>query len=492
MSETIRVRYAPSPTGEPHLGNIRTAIFDWLFARNQALQGKKTAFIVRIEDTDLARRVEGSVENTLEALRWLGLHWDEGPDVGGPYAPYVQSERLADYQLIAQRLIEQGDAYPCYCSPERLDAMRQEQRLMRQPPGYDRLCRDLSEENRPHLSSDSKFVVRFKMPLVGTTVCNDLIRGQVEFENKLLDDFVILKSDGYPTYHLASVVDDHAMEISHVLRAEEWLSSLPRHLKIYESLGYEPPLFAHLPIILGPDRSKLSKRHGATSVLDYRKLGYVPEAMLNFLTLLGWALDDHTELFNAEALIENFSLEGVTSSAAIFNQEKLTWLNGVYIRGFSPEELARRINEEGYLPELSAQGFHDDYYRNVIALVQDRLKILSEIEESTSFFFQEDLEYEPSLLLGRNLDYDKVTVALKHVADVLEEQTSEEFWENTVLESTLRAAAEKLGLKAGQLFGSIRVAITGRTVSPPLFETMEVLGRKRCFARIQHALDLIK
>jgi glutamyl-tRNA synthetase len=492
VSEAIRVRYAPSPTGEPHLGNIRTAIFDWLFARNQALQGKKTAFIVRIEDTDLARRVEGSVENTLTALRWLGLHWDEGPDVGGPYAPYVQSERLADYQLAAQRLVEQGDAYPCYCSPERLNAMRQEQRLMRQPPGYDRFCRDLNEEDRPHPRSDSKFVVRFKMPLEDITVCQDLIRGQVKFENKLLDDFVILKSDGYPTYHLASVVDDHAMEISHVLRAEEWLSSLPRHLKIYESLDYKPPLFAHLPIILGPDRSKLSKRHGATSVLDYRRSGYVPEAVLNFLTLLGWALDDHTELFSAEELIENFSLERVTSSAAIFNQEKLTWINGVYIRGFSPEELARRVDEEGYLPKASSPQFNDDYYRNVIALVQDRLKTLSEIDESTSFFFQEDLEYEPRLLLGRDLDQDKASTVLQHVVDILEKRLSISPWENAILETTLRAAAENLGIKAGHLFGTIRVAVTGRTVSPPLFQTMEVLGRKRCFTRLRYALELLK
>ncbi|MEE8369756.1 MAG: glutamate--tRNA ligase [Dehalococcoidia bacterium] len=494
MSESVRVRFAPSPTGEPHVGNIRTAIFDWLFARNQALQGKETAFIIRIEDTDVARRVEGAVESTLEALRWLGLDWDEGPDVGGPYGPYVQSQRLPSYQEAVNRLVEQGDAYSCYCSPERLDEMRREQRALKRPPGYDRRCRDLNhEERQKQANGGTKTVVRFKMPLEGTTVCHDLIRGQVEFENRLLDDFVILKSDGYPTYHLASVVDDHAMEISHVLRAEEWLSSLPRHLKVYEALGYSPPLFAHLPIILGPDRAKLSKRHGATAVLEYRRLGYLPEAMLNFLTLLGWSLDDHTEVMSTEQLIQHFSLERITSSAAIFNQEKLTWLNGVYIREFSPEELARRIRPflESQLSSSTPHPLDDSYLLRIVPLIQERLKTLAEAPALTEFFFQEKLKYDSTLLLGRDLDQSTAHGALQRVIAALGELPSTTPWDATALEGVIRPLAEKLGLKTGQLFGIIRVGVTGRIAAPPLFQTMEVLGRERCLSRLHVALDLL-
>jgi len=327
MNKSVRVRFAPSPTGYPHVGNIRTALFAWLFARHYG-----GSFIVRIEDTDVTRKVKGAVEAILDGLRWLGLDWDEGPEVGGNYGPYFQSQRLDIYRQFAECLVLQDDAYYCYCSPQRLAEMRSEQMKRKQPPGYDRYCRNLSEEERAKKEAEGTTpVVRFKMPLEGQTKFSDIIRGEVVFENNTLDDFVLLKSDGYPTYHLANVIDDHLMEISHVLRAEEWLSSTPRHLLLYQALGFELPQFAHLPMLLGPDRAKLSKRHGAVSIVEYRDQGYLPETMVNFLALLGWSLDDRTEILSRQELIENFSLERVSRTAAIFNHDKLNWMNGVYI-----------------------------------------------------------------------------------------------------------------------------------------------------------------
>ncbi|HJW88621.1 MAG TPA: glutamate--tRNA ligase, partial [Dehalococcoidia bacterium] len=304
----VRVRFAPSPTGFPHVGNIRTALFNWLFARHHG-----GTFILRIEDTDLQRMVPGALEATLEGLRWLGLDWDEGPEVGGPHAPYIQSQRRQIYRDSARRLVDQGNAYYCSCSSQRLEAMRQEQMSKKLPPGYDRHCRELG------LGPQEGSVVRFRTPLSGETIFNDVLRGEVVFQNQTLDDFVLLKSDGYPTYHLANVADDHLMKITHVMRAEEWLPSTPRHVLLYQALGKTPPLFAHLPMILGPDRSKLSKRHGATSIGDFREQGYLPEAMLNFLDLLGWSLDETAELFSQEELVKDFSLERVGLNPAIFN-----------------------------------------------------------------------------------------------------------------------------------------------------------------------------
>ncbi len=313
MSESnVRVRYAPSPTGYPHVGNIRTALFNWLFARHSG-----GSFIVRIEDTDVNRKVEGATEAILDGLKWLGIDWDEGPEVGGNYGPYFQSQRLEHYQKIAQLLVKGGHAYPCYCSEERLARMRKEMAERKESMrSYDRHCRDLSPAERTKLEAQGIIpVIRFKTPLEGETRFNDLIKGEVVFDNSTLDDFVLLKSDGYPTYHLANVTDDHLMKITHVLRADEWLSSTPRHTLLYNALGYQPPLFAHLPMILGTDRSKLSKRHGATAITEYRDQGYLPQAMMNFLALLGWSLDDRTELFTKEELIQNFSIERISKTA---------------------------------------------------------------------------------------------------------------------------------------------------------------------------------
>ncbi len=484
MTNSVRVRYAPSPTGYPHVGNIRTALFNWLFARHHG-----GSFIVRIEDTDVARKVEGAVETILDALRWLGLDWDEGPEAGGEYGPYFQSQRLEIYHELAQRLLSQGNAYYCYCSPQRLEQMRAEQVRRKQPPGYDRHCRHLTQEERSAKEKEGITpVVRFKTPLEGQTAFIDLIRGEVVFENSTLDDFVLVKSDGYPTYHLANVIDDHLMEISHVLRAEEWLSSVPRHRLLYQALGFEPPQFAHLPMLLGTDRAKLSKRHGAVSIIEYREQGYLPETMVNFLALLGWSLDDRTEIMSRQQLIENFSLERVSQTAAIFNQDKLSWMNGVYIRSLSLEDFTRRALPflDRDLPGVVKRPLSVDYASLIMPLIQERAKTLSEVAELTQFFFVDELDYEAELLIGKNMSRESTVKALETALPRLEQLVA---FDTESLEALLRPLAVELGLKTGQLFGTLRVAVTGQTVAPPLFQTMAVLGKEKCLRRIQASLD---
>ena len=475
MTKPVRVRFAPSPTGYPHVGNIRTALFNWLFARHYG-----GSFIVRIEDTDVTRKVKGAIEAILDGLRWLGLDWDE--------EPYFQSQRLEIYHEAAERLISQGDAYYCYCSPQRLEEMRAEQVRRKQPPGYDRHCRNLSPEERAQKEAEGITpVVRFKTPLEGQTGFNDLIWGEVVFENNTIDDFVLLKSDGYPTYHLANVVDDHLMEISHVLRAEEWLSSTPRHLLLYDSLGFEPPQFAHLPMILGSDRSKLSKRHGAVSITEYREQGYLPETMVNFLALLGWSLDDKTELMSCDELVQNFSLERVSRTAAIFNGDKLNWMNGVYIRSLSLEDFTQRalpFLDKGLPPQVK-RPLSIEHIGQIMSLIQERAKTLAEVADLAQFFFVEELDYDASLLIGKNMNQESATKALEVGQQKLKQL--EEF-DAEALETVLRPLAAELGLKTGQLFGTLRVAVTGRPAAPPLFQTMAVLGKERCLRRIKAAL----
>ena len=483
MTKQVRVRFAPSPTGYPHVGNIRTALFNWLFARHSG--GK---FVVRIEDTDVARTVDGALETILEGLKWLGLDWDEGPEVGGDYGPYFQSQRLSLYREAAERLIKQGDAYYCYCSSQRLKEMREEQSRRKQPPGYDRHCRNLSEAERAQKESEGITpVVRFKTPLEGSTRFNDLIWGEVVFDHSTIDDLVLLKSDGYPTYHLANVVDDHLMEISHVLRAEEWLSSTPRHLLMYQALGFEPPHFAHLPMILGNDRAKLSKRHGSVSITEYREKGYLPETMLNFLALLGWSLDDKTEIFSRAELIASFSLERISRTGAIFNQDKLNWMNGAYIRSLSLDDFTQRALPflESNLPDAVRRPLSIDYVRQVMPLVQERARTLAEIPELTDFFFADELDYEPNLLIVKKMDRESSIQALAAVRNRLEPLQT---FDTTSLETVVRPLADEMGLKTGQLFGTLRVAITGRMVAPPLFETMAVLGKERSMDRVSAAL----
>jgi glutamyl-tRNA synthetase len=478
MAAQVRVRFAPSPTGHPHLGNIRTALFNWLFARRH-----KGVFILRIEDTDQARKVEGATENIINGLKWLGLDWDEGP--------YFQSQRLEMYQKYAQQLVDEGKAYYCFCQPERLDKMRQEQTASKLPPGYDRRCRELAEAQvEAEKAKGTIPVVRFKSPLEGKTAVTDLIRGEVVFENGTLDDFVLLKSDSYPTYHLANIVDDHFMEISHVLRAEEWLSSTPRHVLLYSALGWRPPQFAHLPMILGPDKSKLSKRHGATAINEYQEQGYLPEAMINFLALLGWSLDDKTEIMTVEEIIKNFSIERVSKTAAVFNIVKLEWMNGMYIRALSPQEFSDRCMPfvERDLPAGVKRPIDTGYLERIAPLVQERAKTLSEVPSLVDFFFSDVLEYESSLLPGKLEKAQAIEVlraTLKAVDGIVG-------WRAGDLETAVRPLAEGLDLKAGPLFSVLRVAITGRSASPPLFQTMEVLGRELCLARLTAALSKLQ
>ncbi|MFC1961950.1 glutamate--tRNA ligase [Chloroflexota bacterium] len=483
MTDSVRTRFAPSPTGFPHVGNIRTALFAWLFARHHG-----GSFIVRIEDTDVARKVEGAVEAILDGLRWLGIDWDEGPEVGGDYGPYFQSQRLELYREATEKLVAQGSAYYCYCSTQRLEEMRKEQARHKQPPGYDRRCRDLSPRERAECeASGITPVVRFRTPREGNTKFNDRIWGEVSFDNSTIDDFVLLKSDGYPTYHLANIVDDHAMAMTHVIRAEEWISSTPRHIMLYAALGYGSPQFAHLPMILGPDRAKLSKRHGAVSITEYREQGYLPETMVNFLALLGWALDDKTELFSGEQLVANFSLERVSRTAAVFNHEKLYWMNGVYLRSLEVEDFTRRalpFLEEG-LPVRAARPLSVDYVRRMVPLIQERAKTLAEVPELTEFFFLDKLEYAAGLLIGKKMDK---AMALKALEVSLERLRPSSRFDEESLEGMLRPLAEELQMKAGQLFGTLRTALTGRTVSPPLFQTMVVLGKERSLERIGAAL----
>jgi glutamyl-tRNA synthetase len=479
----VRVRYAPSPTGYPHVGNIRTALFNWLFARHYG-----GSFILRIEDTDVERKVEGAIEEILHSLSWLGLDWDEGPEVGGGYGPYFQSQRLEIYRPVAQQLVREGYAYPCYCSPQRLEAMRAEQVRRKQPPGYDRRCRNLSQREGAQLEAQGIVpVIRFKTPLKGQTRFQDLIRGKVVFENSTLDDFVLLKSDGYPTYHLANVVDDHLMQISHVLRADEWLASTPRHVLLYQALGWEPPQFAHLPMILGSDRSKLSKRHGATSLLEYRDQGYLPEAMVNFLALLGWSLDDRTEFFSREELVKYFSLERLSKTAAIFDMNKLRWMNGVYLRRLSIEELTEKAMPffEKYLPAQIERPLNRDYVQQAVSLEQERAKTLAELPQLAEFFFTSELVYPADLLLSSGMGKEKAGEVL---GIALQRLRMVEPFDAASLESLLRPLAQELSLKTGEFFGLLRVAITGRTAAPPLFQTMVVLGKERCLKRIEAAI----
>ena len=494
MTERVRVRYAPSPTGDPHVGNIRTALFNWLYARHTG-----GTFILRIEDTDQSRSVEGALEAIFASLEWLGLDWDEGPRVGGPHAPYVQSERLPLYQEAAQTLLQQGHAYMCYCTPEELAEMRKAQQQRGESPGYNRRCRTRSDaQHGEKESAGLRHVVRFMVPADEPPITtHDMVRGDVTVNPSTLDDFVILKSDGFPTYHLANVVDDHEMEVTHVLRGDEWLPSAPRHLLLYEALGYEPPAFAHLPIILGPDRAKLAKRHGAAALLEYRAMGYLPDALSNFLALLGWSLDDKTEIMSKEELISHFSVERILKSPAIFNMEKLTWMNGLYIRQLSLEALAERLKaalddlrDTGAGPKDIPDSIDQRYVMAMVPLVQDRLKTLEgkEVWDLFSFFLVETPRYHVDSPVPKGMDGSTTWTALEATRETLQQVDR---FDADSLEGVLRPLAESLSLKTGQLFGAIRIAVTGRTDAPPLFDTLAVLGKERVAYRLGHALDLL-
>ena len=483
---SVRVRYAPSPTGDPHVGNIRTAIWTWLHARRHG-----GAFILRIEDTDQSRAVAGSVERIQDSLRWLGLEWDEGPELGGDYGPYVQSQRLERYHAASEALLAGGDAYRCFCTQEQIDAMRKRQRAAGRPQGYEGVCRDLGAARGAERAANGEpHVIRFRMPREGVTTFRDLIRGAIRYENRLLDDFVLLKSDGFPTYHLAHAVDDHAMAITHVTRGDEWIPSTPRHVLLFEALGHEPPVYVHTPIILGPDGGKLSKRHGAQSVLDYADEGYLPEALLNFLAITGWGIDDRTEILSREELAAAFDLADLNPAPAAFNREKLEWMNGVYMRQLPEADLAARFAErlDRELPPAVARPLDAGLVEAFTPLIRERVKLLSEVAGMTDFFFAEDVPVaEPGEFLGRSFrrEPERAAPALAAAAAALEALRDD--WRTESLEAALRALAGELEVRAGDLFMLCRVAVTGKRVTPPLFETMEIVGPAPSLARLAAA-----
>ena len=465
VNEPVRVRYAPSPTGALHLGGARTALFNYLFARQKGGQ-----FLLRIEDTDRARLKPGSQEQIEEGLQWLGITWDE--------TPLIQSERKAIYQQAAAQLLESGAAYRCFCTPERLEQMRAEQRARHEPERYDRRCRSIPpEESDRRAAAGERFVVRQAMPTEGTTTLQDLVMGTVTFRNDTLDDHVLLKSDGFPTYHLAFAVDDHAMRISHIIRGDGWLPSAPKHLLLFQAFNWLPPAFAHLPLVLGPDKKPLAKRHGAKDVLEYREAGYLPEAVDSFIAFLGWSPGTDQDIFTMKQLIQAFDLSKIQASPTVANLERLDWLNGQFIRRLSPDELAARVASK--MPNVSVQALTP-----LIPLVQERLRTLNDAPEMLRFFFEEPASYRPEQLIAKGRDAAATVSALRSAAASLRALTE---WTPESIEAALRRLAEQLGWSSRDLFMTVRVAITGRTVTPPLIESISRLGSDTVLNRLERA-----
>lgn len=487
-----RLRFAPSPTGFQHIGGYRTALFSWLYARHTG--GK---FILRIEDTDTTRAVEGSVEDIIKGFAWLGMDYDEGPVIGGPYGPYSQLQRKAIYQQYAQQLITTGHAYKCYCTPQRLDEVRKKREAQKLPPRYDRHCRDLSnEEHAANEQAGLSYTVRLKMPLIGVTVVPDALHRDMVFKNSDLDDIIILKSNGLAPYHLAATVDDHLMNITHVLRGEDWIPTSPYHVTIYQALNWEVPRLYHVANVLGKDKKKLSKRRNAPSWSDFQRQGYLPEAVFNFMGLMGWSFDDKTELFTHEELIQSFSLERISTASGIYDPDKLLWMNGVYIRKLTLDELVTRTisylerpEVDGGLPDTIARPLDLDYTKRVLRLEQERLKTLGEAAQVVSFFFEDEIHYNNAVLIQKGMDSPRTVEALTHVRDILNALPT---WDHANIEPPMRALIAQLELKAGQLFGSVRTAVSGRTATPPLFEMMEVLGRTTTLKRIEQAIARLR
>lgn len=487
MAGQVRTRFAPAPTGYMHVGNVHTALFAWLFARHEG-----GAFVLRIEDTDELRSTPEALEHIYSGLRWLGLDWDEGPDVGGPYGPYIQSQRLDMYRKYVDQLLAEGRAYECFCTPEELEERRQLMLARGVPPRYDGRCAELSDEERQRLKAEGRpYAINFRVRQVGTTVVNDLIRGQVSFDNSLMGDFVILKRSGYPTYHLAVVVDDYLMRITHVIRAEEHLSNTPRHIQLQEALGFSTPHYAHLPIILGRDRTKLSKRHGAASMMEYAEMGYLPEAMFNFLALLGWSPGDESEILTREEIIARFSLEGCSKSPAVFDLEKAEWINGEYMKLLPPEEIARRL-----LPFLQREGlFEEDpspqrmaWLVKVVELMRERAKLLTTYVTWARYFFTDQYEYEERAV-RKWLSNSAVADVLEQLADRYEGLQQ---WNAETIEAATRGLADELGVKAAKVIHPCRAAVTGTPIGPSLFHLLEVLDRSDVVNRLRRTARLVR
>lgn len=483
----VRVRFAPSPTGELHIGGVRTALFNWLFARHQ--RGK---FILRIENTDILRSQEDFTKSIIGNLRWLGLNWDEGPEVGGEYGPYLQLDRLPIYKKFADSLLAEGKAYPCYCLAQELENKKKEMQKAGVPPRYDGRCRNLTPQEKKRFEREGrKPVVRFKVPQEGKLKVRDVLRGEVSFDSKILGDFIILKSDGTPTYNFACAVDDALMKITHVIRGDDHLSNTPRQLLIYQALGFKLPLFVHIPMILGKGGSKLSKRHGAVSLSYYRKKGYLPWAMVNYLTLLGWSTPDSQQFFTREELIQKFSLERVNKSPAIFDLQKLEWMNAEYIRKKDTEELAKLLipylRERGWVGERIDSVDYKKILR-IIELEKDRLRVLSDITELADFFFQRNFSYDEEAVEKR-LRKDYVFPLLRRIKSEVENMHS---LTEKRLEEVLRGLAGELNLSTSKIFHPLRVALTGRMRGPGLFQLAALMGKEEVVWRIDRALNLLQ
>ncbi len=492
----MRTRFAPSPTGFLHIGNFRTALFIYLAAKS--LGGK---FVLRVEDTDQKREVEGAVAGLLDILGWLGIHFDEGPSAGGRFGPYVQSQRRPIYDKYATELLDKGGAYRCFCTSERLEKMRADQQAKKLPPRYDRTCRHLTDEEiEEKMKAGEPYVIRQKIPEEGEIVVHDELRGDIRFDCADLDDHVLIKSDGMPTYQFASVVDDHTMEMTHVLRGDEWLSSFPKNILLYQAFGWQPPKFAHIPLILNKGGGKLSKRQGDVTVEDYRAKGYLPEAILNFCVLMGWHPKDENEILSLKEMEEKFRLEDIRISPAVFDLEKMDYFNGYYIRHKSWDELVSlcvpHLVADGLIEE-SGSGYKNlstgeilsrQFLRGVAALEQERLKKLSDIGEATRFFFEKDLSYEPELLIWKKATAEEVKANLEKSLELLEKVPAED-WTKHSSKDAVVSHIEATGGRMGDYLWPLRVALTGRKASPGPFEVAEVLGKEKSLERLKRAIE---
>ena len=478
MDGPVRVRVAPSPTGDPHVGTAYQALFNYAFARQRGGQ-----FILRIEDTDRARSTPESEHAILDSLRWLGLTWDEGPDVGGPHSPYRQSERTEIYREHVRRLLEAGNAYRCFCTRERLDEMRAGNRDKKAFPGYDRRCRHLpAGESSARAASGEVFVVRMKVPVSGECVMDDYLRGEIHKEWELIDDQVVLKSDGFPTYHLANVVDDHLMGITHVIRGEEWINSVPKHLLLYEYFEWQPPVFCHLPLLRNndPAKSKLSKRKNPTSINYYRRAGFLPEAMLNFMGLMGWPRAEGEEKFTLEEFVRNFRIENVSLGGPVFDIQKLRWLNGRYIR--------ENYDARGLRALLERWALAPDTLERIIPLAQPRLETLSDWGYLTAFFFADAIPLVPDQLQLKGKTREELLAVLQIAIWRLEQMRS---FTSGGLEDVFRDLAAKFGIKLRDLTRPFYVAVTGVEASTPLFQSMEILGSDISRMRLRRAVEAL-
>jgi len=486
-----RVRYAPSPTGYLHLGGARTALFNYLLARKTGGQ-----FILRIEDTDRRRFVEDAETEQMTGLRWLGLQWDEGPDVGGPYGPYRQSERKEIYLKYAHQLVESGDAFYCFCTPERLSKVRQERQKRKEPLHYDGNCRNISlDEAKERISAGESYVIRFKSPKEGSTTVYDELRGEITVNNDMIDDYVLVKSDGWALYHLAAMVDDHLMKITHVFRGSEWLPTFPLHALLYRAFGWDMPKFVHLSVFLKPSgKGKMSKRDLAELggdgysifVRDFAGFGYLPQALDNWIALMGWSYDDHTEFFTLEDLVDKFSIEKLNPSPAAINFSKLDHFNGLHIRSLSVDELKNWVR-----PQFENLGYSvdDELLTKIIPLIRERMVTFDDAPRFAEFFFKEEVVPAAEDLVAKNTTAAESAKIAQECLDVLAQTES---FAPEVVEPPMRDLVERSGYKPGQVFGILRVAATGQTVSPPLFECLEILGKEKVLTRLQNAIRLLE